>query len=90
LSQASSDDFRLVSVDFPKPELLLFEIAMGEVKSAALQEGNGKGDEEGMEERERCMSSNKERGGGWIVVRKRASEGWLRSAADVGRGRSSE
>jgi hypothetical protein len=43
LSQASSDDFRLVSVDFPKPELLLFEIAMGEVKSAALQEGNGKG-----------------------------------------------
>ena len=43
LSQASSDDFRLVPVDFPKPELLLFEIAMGEVKSAALQEGNGKG-----------------------------------------------
>jgi hypothetical protein len=41
LSQASSDDFRLVSVDFPKPELLLFEIAMGEVKSAALQEGKG-------------------------------------------------
>jgi hypothetical protein len=52
LSQASSDDFRLVPVDFPKPELLLFEIAMEEAKSAALQEGNGKGDEEGMEERE--------------------------------------